>query len=97
MKKSEKNGVAHHVHFDLPKIEIEGILNSYEKHKHILIEISKAPANPEWCGTLLSHLQGGRSMMVFFNAYFRCIMQSFHSLVKKEQVFMEISTEKQHD
>ena len=43
IKKSEKNGVAHHVHFDLPKIEIEGILNSYEKHKHILMEISKAP------------------------------------------------------
>ena len=47
IKKSEKNGVAHHVHFDLPKIEIElieGILNSYEKHKHIWMEISKAPS-----------------------------------------------------
>ena len=28
IKKSEKNGVTHHVHFDLPKIKIEGILNS---------------------------------------------------------------------
>ena len=72
IKKSEKNGVAHHVHFDLPKIEIElieGILNSYEKHKHILMEISKAPSKSWMAWHTASSpttLQGGRSMIVLF-------------------------------
>ena len=70
IKKSEKNGVAHHVHFDLPKIEIEGILNSYirKAQAHFDRNLKKHLANPEWRGTLLPHLQGGRSMMLCFGA-----------------------------